>query len=106
MVYVGNVKELPVGVAKKFFYPVGDEKGTSRPGLLIHLEGGFVAYDGLCTHMQAEVEWNRYTGMIWCSLHDGLYQAQTGKPFMGHPKEPLKKLNLKIEENGDIYVIL
>jgi len=106
MVYLGNGKEVPVGEAKKFFYPVDDPKGTKRPGLLIHLEEGFVAYDGLCTHMQAEVEWNRYTEKIWCTLHDGMYDPKTGKPFMGMPQKPLKKIELKIEENGDIYIVL
>jgi len=106
MVYLGNIREVPVGEAKKFVYPANDPKGTKRPGLLIHLEDGFVAYDGLCTHMQAEVDWNQYTGRIWCTLHDGIYDAKTGKPYMGMPKEPLKKMGLQIEENGDIYVIL
>jgi len=106
MVYLGSVKEIPVGEAKKFKYPVGDEKGSSKPGLLIHLEDGFVAYEGLCTHMQAELEWNKFTGKIWCTMHDGMYNPKTGAPFMGMPKEPLKDVRLKIEKNGDIYAIL
>jgi nitrite reductase/ring-hydroxylating ferredoxin subunit len=106
MVYIGNAKRIPVGESKKFLYPLEDEKGSERPGILIHLEDGFVAYDGLCTHMQAEVEWNRYTGKIWCTLHDGMYDPKTGRPFLGMPKEPLKKIELKIEENGDIYAVV
>jgi len=106
MIYVGNVKEVPVGEAKGFSYPLGDSKGRSRPGLLIHLEEGLVAYDGLCTHMQSQVEWNRYTEKIWCTMHDGMYDPKTGRPFMGMPKEPLKKIELKVEENGDIYAIV
>ncbi|MCS7119641.1 MAG: Rieske (2Fe-2S) protein [Nitrososphaerota archaeon] len=106
MVYIGNSKRIPVGEAKKFSYPVGDEKGTERPGILIHLEEGFVAYDALCTHLQAEVEWNRYTGKIWCTLHDGIYDPKTGKPQLGMPKHPLRKIELKIEENGDIYALI
>ena len=104
MVHIGNVKEVQVGAAKKFFYPMGDPKGTKRPALLIHLKEGFVAYDGLCTHLESEVEWNQYTEKIWCNLHDGMYDPKTGKPFMGMPKEPLKKIELKIEKNGDIYI--
>ena len=106
LVYIGNANKIPVGDAAKFSYPVGDQKGTDRPGLLIHLEDGFVAYDGLCTHMQAEVEWNRYTGKIWCTMHDGMYNPKSGAPFMGMPKEPLKEIELKIESNGDIYAII
>jgi nitrite reductase/ring-hydroxylating ferredoxin subunit len=106
MIYIGNVKEVPVGEAKKFIYPVSDEKGSSKYGLLIHLEDRFVAYEGLCTHMQAEVEWNRYTGKIWCTLHDGMYDPRTGAPFMGMPKESLKDISLKIGKNGDIYGLL
>lgn len=106
LIYVGNAKKIPVGEARKFLYPVGDEKGAERPALLIHLEDGFVAYDGLCTHMQAEVEWNRFTGKIWCTLHDGMYDPKTGRPVLGLPREPLKKIELKIEENGEIYAII
>jgi nitrite reductase/ring-hydroxylating ferredoxin subunit len=106
LVYIANVKEVPVGESKTFTFPVGDPKGTTRPGLLIHLEDGFVAYDGLCTHMQAEVNWNKYTGKIWCTMHDGMYDPKTGRPFMGLPKKPLKKVILKVEDNGDIYAVL
>ena len=106
LVYICNKKEVPVGEVRRFFYPVGDEKGTKRPGLLIHLEEGFVAYDGLCTHMQAELAWNPYTRKIWCTMHDGMYDPKTGRPFMGMPRDPLKKIELKIEENGDIYAVL
>ncbi len=106
MIYIGNAKKIPVGEARKFLYPIGDEKGTERPGLLIHLEDGFVAYDGLCTHMQAEIEWNTYTGRIWCTLHDGIYDPKTGRPILGLPREHLKKIELKIEENGEIYAMI
>jgi len=106
LVYIGNAREVPVGEAKIFIYPAGDEKGTSKPGILIHLEEGFFAYDGLCTHMQAEVKWNKFTGKIWCTMHDGMYDPKTGRPFMGMPREPLAKIKLKIEENGDIYATL
>jgi nitrite reductase/ring-hydroxylating ferredoxin subunit len=56
--------------------------------------------------MSAEVKWNRYTEKIWCTMHDGMYDPKTGSPFMGMPREPLKKIELKIEDNGDIYVQL
>jgi nitrite reductase/ring-hydroxylating ferredoxin subunit len=105
-IYVGNIKEIPVGESMKFKYPVGDEKGTTKPGLLIHLEDGFVAYEALCTHMHAEIEYNKYTGKIWCTLHDGMYNPKSGAPFMGMPKESLKAIDLKIEKNGDIYALV
>jgi hypothetical protein len=54
------------------------------------------------THMSAEVKWNRYTEKIWCTMHDGMYDPKTGRPFMGMPRESLKKIELKIEDNGDI----
>jgi nitrite reductase/ring-hydroxylating ferredoxin subunit len=106
MIYLGNSKEIPVKVAKRFFYPIGDLEGKKRPALLIHLEEGFVAYDGLCTHMQAELEWDSFTEKIWCTLHDGMYNPKTGSPFRGMPKEALKSINLKISKNGDIYAII
>ena len=106
LVFIANVKEVPVGESKIFTYPTGDPKGTTRPGILIRLEDGVYAYDGLCTHMSAEVKWNKYTGKIWCTMHDGMYDPKTGRPFMGMPKTPLKKIPLKIEENGDIYAQL
>jgi len=56
--------------------------------------------------MQTELEWNPYTGKIWCTMHDGMYDPKTDRLFMGMPKEPLKKIELKIEENGDIYAVI
>ena len=106
LVYISNAKEVPVGESKVFTYPVGDSKGMTKPGLLVHLEDQFVAYEGLCTHMQAEIKWNKCTGKIWCTMHDGMYDPKTGRPFMGMPREPLEKIQIKIEENGDIYAIL
>jgi nitrite reductase/ring-hydroxylating ferredoxin subunit len=106
LVYIGNAKQIPIGESKNFLYPSNDKSGTSRPGLLIHLEDGFYAYEGLCTHMKAEVKWNKYTGKIWCTMHDGMYNPKTGYRFMGMPEKPLPKISLKVESNGDIYVIL
>jgi nitrite reductase/ring-hydroxylating ferredoxin subunit len=106
MVFIANIKEIPVGESNTFIYPEGDKEGTKKPGIIIHLEGGFYAYEGLCTHMHAELKWNKYTGKIWCTMHDGMYDPQTGYPFMGMPKDPLKKLKIQIEENGDIYLVI
>ncbi len=106
LVYIANAKGIPVAEAKGFVYPTGDQAGTARPGLLLHIDDGFVAYDGLCTHMGAEVNWNKETAKIWCTMHDGMYDPKTGRPFMGLPKTPLRKIELKIEENGDIYAVL
>ena len=55
--------------------------------------------------MQAELEWNKYTGKIWCTLHDGMYHPESGAPFMGMPKRSLKTISIKIEDNGDIYAL-
>ena len=106
MLYLGNIKEIPIGAGKKFVYPARDERGSMIPGWLIHLDDGLVAYDGLCTHLHAELEWNRYIGRILCTLHDGVYDPKTGRPILGLPREPLKKLDLKLDDNGDIYLIL
>lgn len=106
MVYVANVRDVPLNMAKRFIYPTADAEGTKRPALLIHLKEGFVAYEGLCTHLGAELEWNSDTGKIWCTLHDGMYDPKTGAPFRGMPKKPIRKFDLKIEKNGDIYALI
>lgn len=54
--------------------------------------------------MWAEVEGNRYTGKIWCTLHDGIYYPKTGRSFMGMPRGPLKKNKLKIEEKTVLII--
>jgi len=106
LVFIANMKEIPVGESKIFNYPVGDEKGSSQPGLIIRLEDGLYVYEGLCTHMRAELKWNKFTGKIWCTMHDGMYNPKTGYPFMGMPKDPLKKLQIQVENNGDIYLVI
>jgi len=107
LVYIANKKDVPVGEAKIFRYPTGKPSGETRPGILIHLrEDLFVAYDGLCTHMQAELTWDRYLQKIVCTYHDGIYHPEHGGPYRGMPKEALPAIELKIEENGDIYALL
>lgn len=106
LVFITNKKNIPVGESKTFSYPERDKKGTIKPGLIIHLEDGLYAYEGLCTHMRAELKWNKFTGKIWCTMHDGMYDPKTGYPFIGMPKDPLKKLKLQVEENGHIYLVV
>jgi cytochrome b6-f complex iron-sulfur subunit len=107
LVYITNKKDLSVGEAKIFRCPTGKTSGETRPGILIHLkEDQFVAYDGLCTHMQAELTWDRYLQKIVCTYHDGMYHPEHGGPYRGIPKEALPAIKLKIEKNGDIYALV
>jgi len=101
LVFIANKKDVPRGEAKVFRFPTGD-----RPALLIHLQTGeFVAYDGLCTHLQGELYWDKNLQKIACSFHDGLYHPEHGGPYRGLPQKSLPSINLEIEDNGDIYAV-
>jgi len=83
--------EIPVGEAKKFFYLVGDEKETKRPGLYILKKNSSHTMDYVPIS-KPKLDWNSHTGKIRCAMHDGMYDPKTERPFIGMPKDPLKKI--------------
>jgi len=106
-VRVANTKDLATNGSLQFEYPRKD-----RPAVLIGLpEGGFVAYDALCTHLGCQVHYNKVAVKRWednprqifSPCHGGVFDPATGKVLDGPPPRPLPKIKLEIDDQGDIY---
>ena len=104
---IANSEDVPTNTSIMFEYPHKD-----RPAILIHLaDGGFVAFDSLCTHLGCQVHydnvvvagWDNNPQQIFCSCHGGVYDPKTGSVLSGPPPRPLAKIKLEIDDQGDIY---
>ena len=104
---VANSKGVPANGSLLFQYPHRD-----RPAVLIHFpEGGFVAYDGICTHLGCQVHYNKVAVNGWennpqqvfSPCHGGVFDPRTGKVLDGPPPRPLPKIRLEIDDQGNIY---
>jgi len=104
---VANSKDIPLNGSLLFQYPHKD-----RPAVLINLpDGGFVAYDGICTHLGCQVHYNKVAVSGWennpqqvfSPCHGGVFEPSTGKVLDGPPPRPLPKIKLEIDDQGDIY---
>lgn len=103
---VANTKDIAVNDSLLFEYPHKD-----RPAVLIHLPGGFVAYDALCTHLGCQVHYDKVAVSGWesnpqqsfCPCHGGVFDPKTGAVEAGPPPRPLPKIKLEIDEQGEIF---
>lgn len=106
-VRVASSDDILPGESILFEYPHKD-----RPAVLIHLDdGGFVAYDALCTHLGCQVHYNKVAVKGWendpqqvfSPCHGGVFDRKTGKVLGGPPPRPLPKIRLEIDEQGEIH---
>lgn len=104
---VANTKDVAAGDSLVFEYPHKD-----RPAVLIHLpDGGFAAYDAVCTHLGCVVHfnkvavpgWEKNPRQVFSPCHGGVFDPATGKVLDGPPPRPLPKIKLEIDEQGEIF---
>ena len=104
---IANTKDVPVSDSVLFEYPHKD-----RPAVLIHLpDGGFVAYDALCTHLGCQIHYNKVVVAGWennpqqsfCPCHGGVFDPKTGDVLAGPPPRRQPKVKLEIDEQGEIF---
>ena len=104
---IASTNEIPPNESLLFEYPHKD-----RPALLIHLpDGGWAAYDSLCTHLGCQVHYNKIPTAGWetnpqetfCPCHGGVFDPTTGKVLAGPPPRPLPRIHLEITEDGEIF---
>ena len=66
---------------------------------IYHLEDGFYATDGLCTHEDVHLVDGLIDGEeIECPMHLGVFNIKTGKVVMDPPCEDLKTYKIKVED--------
>jgi len=71
---------------------------------IYHLEDGFYATDGICTHESVHLEEGLVMdGEIECPMHQGIFDIKTGRAKSPPACEDLKSYPVKVEENK-IYI--
>lgn len=84
-------------------------KGIEHDGrriLIINLDGQLHAWDGMCTHEEADLSTGFLIGEeITCPLHLSRFNLLTGEAVNPPAEKPLTKYNVKVE-NGEIFVEL
>jgi 3-phenylpropionate/trans-cinnamate dioxygenase ferredoxin component len=84
-------------------------KGIEENGrrvLIVNLDGKIHAWDGTCTHEEADLSTGFLLGEeITCPLHLSRFNLLTGEAVNPPAEKPLAKHQVKVE-NGEIFVDL
>jgi 3-phenylpropionate/trans-cinnamate dioxygenase ferredoxin subunit len=84
-------------------------KGIEYDGrriMIVNLEGILHAWDGTCTHEEADLSTGFLIGEeITCPLHLSRFNLLTGEAVNPPAEKPLTKYGVKVE-NGEIFVEL
>ena len=84
-------------------------RGIEQDGkriLVVNLDGKLQAWDGTCTHEEADLSTGFLLGEeVTCPLHLSRFNLQTGEAVNPPAEKPLAKYHVKVE-NGEIYVDL
>ena len=87
--------------------PPGTMRGIEREGkrvLIINHEGSLHAWDGTCTHEEADLSAGFLLGEeVTCPLHLSRFNLLSGEAVNPPAEKPLGKRQVKIE-NGEIFV--
>lgn len=77
-----------------------------RRVLVVNLDGVLRAWDGTCTHEEADLSTGFLLGeRVTCPLHLSQFDLATGEAVNPPATVPLKKYNV-IVENGEVFVEL
>ena len=75
----------------------------NKPGLLQRTEAGeFVAFVGVCTHLDCNVSFVAEQRRFYCACHEGWYD-ENGLNVAGPPPAPLRRLSVSVE--GDTLIV-
>ena len=82
-------------------------KGAEFDGrrvLVVNLDGKLLAWDGTCTHEEADLSTGFLFGeRVTCPLHLSQFDLVTGEAVNPPATQPLKKYSVKVE-NNEVYV--
>ena len=96
-IYVCEKGDIEVEDLKRFDY-------QDKTFCIYHIEDGFFATDGICTHESVHLEEGLVMdGEIECPMHQGIFDIKTGKAKSPPACEDLKSYPIKVEENK-IYI--
>lgn len=117
-VRIAHISDVPLGESFLFTYP-----HQYRPAMLLHLEPGtyqrgnhwegseefeletdsFAGFDVTCTHLGCQVGWIKGERKMGPSCHGARFSPIDGTVLGGPPPRPQPKIQLEIDENGEIF---
>ncbi len=95
--FIGKVSDISQGKIKEY-------KLEDKILAVANVGGQYLAFDGLCTHMQCPLAGGNLDGhIITCYCHGAKFDIMEGKVVTGPAKKPLRVYKVKIE-GEDILV--
>ena len=74
-------------------------KFGNKPVIVIRkADGEYVAFTGVCTHLDCIVQFRKDLEQIYCACHNGKYDLN-GRNVSGPPPAPLERYNIAIQNN-------
>ena len=96
---LGSAKDVPKGHAASFTIP-----SSGDPGIVIHADGAFFAYDAVCPHAGCTVGYYAANDIIVCPCHGSEFAVTTGDVMNGPAPHGLSKLKVVEGSNGNLYL--
>ena len=96
---LGSAKDVPSGQAASFTIPTSGD-----PGIVIHTDGAFFAYDAVCPHAGCTVGYYAANDIIVCPCHGSEFAVTTGDVIDGPAPHGLAKLKIVEGSNGNLYL--
>jgi thiosulfate dehydrogenase (quinone) large subunit len=96
---LGAAKDVPKGHAAAFTIP-----SSGDPGIVIHADGAFFAYDAVCPHAGCTVGYYAANDIIVCPCHGSEFAVTTGNVIDGPAPHGLLKLKIIEGSNGNLYL--
>jgi thiosulfate dehydrogenase [quinone] large subunit len=96
---LGSAKSVPSGQSATFTVP-----SSGDPGIVIHTNSTFFAYDAVCPHAGCTVGWAPQNNLIVCPCHGSEFNVTTGDVVDGPAPHGLVKLKVVEESNGNLYL--
>lgn len=90
--------EVAEGESFLFRYPTEED-----PGILVHAEGGFVAFSQKCTHLGCTVY--PEGDELECPCHEGFFDIRTGAVLRGPPERPLERIAVEVRDDGMVWAL-
>jgi Rieske Fe-S protein len=91
-----DIKDMAAGSVHGFAW-------GNKPGLLKKAEDGtFIAFVGVCTHLDCNVSYIPEQKRFYCACHEGWYD-ENGVNVAGPPPSPLRRLDVSVE--GDTMIV-
>ena len=96
---LGNAKDVPSGQAAAFTIPTSGD-----PGIVIHADGAFFAYDAVCPHAGCTVGYYAANDVIVCPCHGSEFAVTSGNVLNGPAPHGLTTLKIVEGSDGNLYL--